>query len=292
MTTSTTPAERPRRIRTTEDSVLARMLRRPGTVAALVILAVIAALCVLSPLLPFDGTTSHTDQRWTGPSAAHWLGTDDLGRDYLVRVLEGGRISLFVGVAATVASMTVGVVVGLVAGYFGGFIDDLLMRLVDLLSSVPWMVLVIVASVFFRPGLWTIILIIGLLSWMDTARLVRAEALSARERTYVGYAAFVGERPLRIIVRHILPAAVPTIVVAATATVGNAMMTESALSFLGMGIQAPLASWGSLLNAAQGSLQKAPLLAVVPGLLIAVTVFCTNVVGNGLRAAVLREGGR
>ncbi|WP_040166392.1 ABC transporter permease [Microbacterium gorillae] len=274
------------------DGVLSRLLHRRGTVVALVVLAVVALACVLALWLPLDGSTSHMDQRWAGPSAAHPLGTDDLGRDYLARVLAGGRISLFVGLTAAVASTVIGIVVGLAAGYFGGWVDELLMRLVDLLSAVPWMLLVIVASVFLQPGLGTIILIIGVLSWMPTARLVRAEALSARERTYVGYAGYIGENSVRIIVRHVLPAVVPTIIVVATATVSGAMMTESALSFLGLGIQAPLASWGSLLNTAQGSLAKAPLLAIVPGLLIAVTVFCVNVVGNGLRAVVTREGER
>jgi len=279
-------------VRSTDATVWRRFLQRRGSVAALIILLVIAVVCVVSPLFGLDGTTSDMSDRWAAPSPAHLLGTDNLGRDYFARVLSGGGISLFVGFSSALAATLIGMIAGLTAGYFGGIVDDLLMRLVDLLSAIPWMLLVIVASVFFRPGLWTMVLIIGTLSWMTTARLVRAETLSVRERTFVGYAAFIGVRSPRVILRHVLPAVVPTIIVAATATISGAILTESALSFLGLGIQAPLASWGSLLTTAQGSLQKAPLLAVVPGLLIATTVFCVNVVGNGIRAAVTREDER
>ncbi len=260
-----------------------------GSVIALSVLGVLVLLCIFVPLLPFEGSSTNLGLRWLAPSGQHWLGTDELGRDYLIRVFEGGRISLLVGFAATALSMTIGVIVGLASGYFGGRVDGVLMRGTDFLSSVPWMVLVIVASVFFKPGLVTIILIIGFLSWVPTARLIRAETLSARERTFVGYAKFIGENQLRIIGRHILFAVIPVVVVAATSTLSSAMLTESALSFLGLGVQQPLASWGSLLNTAQSSLQRAPLLAVIPGFLLALTVFCANIVGNGLRTALTRE---
>lgn len=272
--------------------MIKRFARQRGAVIASIVLLALALLCLAAPLFPFDGFTSHLDQRWLAPSWQHPLGTDELGRDFFARVLSAGRISLFVGIAAAFASLVIGIAVGLCAGYYRGATDEVLMRFVDLISSVPWMVLVIVATVFLRPSLLTIIVIIGALSWMDTARLVRAEALSVRERSYVGYAGYIGERSPLVIVRHVLPAAIPTVIVAATATVSAAMMTESALSFLGLGVQAPLASWGSLLNAAQGSLAQNPRLAIVPGLLIAVTVFCVNAVGNGLRAAALREDER
>lgn len=267
-----------------------RPLRSASDVAAAVFLALLVVLSLIAPLLPLDPNSTDLAIRWQGPSAAHWLGTDDVGRDYLARIVYGGRVSLFVGVLAMLASTAIGVLIGLTAGYARGWIDEVLMRFVDFLSSIPWMVLVIVASVFLQPGLWTIIVVIGAFSWMPTARLVRAETMSLRERTFVGYARFVGERPRTIVWRHIVPDALPTIIVAATATISSAMLTESALSFLGLGIQAPMASWGSLLESAQGSLARSPLLAVVPGLLIMLTVLSFNVLGDALRRKVGEEG--
>ncbi len=272
-----------------EVSQRSRSFRSLPALAAAAFLAVLAVLSLAAPLLPLDPTTTDLTARWLGPSATHLLGTDDLGRDYFARVVYGGRISLMVGVLAMLTATAIGVVVGLVAGYARGVVDELLMRGVDFLSSIPWMVLVIVASVFLRPGLWTIIFVIGVFTWMPTARLVRAETLSLRERTYVGYARFLGERPRRIVWRHILPDATPTIIVAAAASISSAMLTESALSFLGLGIQPPMASWGSLLESAQGNLATAPLLAIVPGLLIMLTVLSFNVLGDALRRAVTED---
>lgn len=267
-----------------------RSFRSAPAVAATVFLGLLAAVSLLAPLLPLDPTTTDLAARWQAPSAAHWFGTDDLGRDYLARVVYGGRISLTVGVLAMLAATAIGVLVGIVAGYARGWLDEVLMRVVDFLSSIPWMVLVIVASVFLRPGLWTIILVIGLFAWMPTARLVRAETLSLRERAYVGYARFLGERPRRVVWRHVLPDAAPTIIVAAAVTISSAMLTESALSFLGLGIQAPMASWGSLLESAQGALARSPWLALIPGLLILLTVLSFNVLGDALRRSVVERG--
>jgi peptide/nickel transport system permease protein len=267
-----------------------RSFRSAPAIAAAAFLAVLAVVSLLAPLLPLDPTSTDLAARWQGPSAQHWFGTDDLGRDYLSRVIHGGRISLTVGVLAMLAATAIGVLVGIVAGYARGWLDEALMRLVDFLSSIPWMVLVIVASVFLRPGLWTIIVVIGLFAWMPTARLVRAETLSLRERTYVGYARFLGEKPRRVVWRHVLPDAAPTIIVAAAATISSAMLTESALSFLGLGIQPPMASWGSLLETAQGALARNPWLALIPGLLITLTVLSFNVLGDALRRRIVERG--
>ncbi|MCT9820968.1 ABC transporter permease [Microbacterium sp. W1N] len=266
-----------------------RSLRSLPAIAAAVFLGIVVAVSVLAPLLPLDPTTTDLTARWQPPSAEHLFGTDDLGRDYFSRVVYGGQISLTVGVLAMLAATSIGVVVGLVAGYARGWLDETLMRLVDFLSSIPWMVLVIVASVFLRPGLWTIILVIGLFAWMPTARLVRAETMSLRERTYVGYARFLGEKPRRVVWRHVLPDAAPTIIVAAAATISSAMLTESALSFLGLGIQPPMASWGSLLETAQGALARNPWLALIPGLLITGTVLSFNVLGDALRRTIVER---
>ncbi|MDR1808073.1 MAG: ABC transporter permease [Propionibacteriaceae bacterium] len=267
----------------------AEALRSRQGLTALTVLALLTAVCFAVPLLPLDPTAIDLTARSQAPSARHLFGTDDLGRDYLARVLYGGRVSLLVGTLSMAAATVIGTLVGLVAAVGRPWVDNVLMRLVDFLSSIPWMILVIVASVLLRPGLTTIIIVIGGFSWMTTARLVRADVLSIKERAYVAYAGFLGESPGLVVVRHILPAALPTILVAATSSVSAAMLTEASLSFLGLGIQAPMTSWGCLLQTAQGSLQQQPYLALIPGLLIIVTVMSCNALGNTLRRAVLRE---
>jgi peptide/nickel transport system permease protein len=252
-------------------------LRRNRPLAfAIVTLAVIMLLSVFAFLSPHDPDAINVSRRYEGPSAEHWFGTDDLGRDYLTRILYGGRISLIVGVVAMLISTAIGVTVGVTAGYLGGVADNLLMRLVDILSSIPWMVLVTVISIYMRPGLYAIITVIGVFSWMGTARMVRAETLRVKEREYVLYARIIRRRTVFIIVRHILPAVAPTILVAATTGVANAIMMESALSFLGMGVSQPMSSWGSMLNRAQGVLGSAPYMAILPGLMILFTVYSFN----------------
>lgn len=255
---------------------------------AVFFLTVVIVVSLLAPLLPLDPETTDLDAMSAPPSWEHWFGTDQIGRDYFARVIFGGRISLLVGFLAMVTATAIGALVGLVAGFSHPRVDNLLMRLVDFLSSIPWMILVIVVSVFLKPGLVTIIIVIGGFTWMTTARLVRAETLSVKERAYVGYSGYIGERAPRIVGRHILPDVVPTILVAATASVSNAMMTEASLSFLGVGVQQPMASWGSLLQTAQGSLQQLPHLALIPGLLIMGTVFSFNALGNTLRRYLSR----
>jgi peptide/nickel transport system permease protein len=253
--------------------------------AAIAALALIAGACLAAPILATDPTALDLSAMSQPPSAAHWLGTDSLGRDYFANVLYGGRVSLIVGLLAMATSTVIGVGVGLVAGFAPPWLDNLLMRVVDFLASIPWLILVIVISMLLKPGLMTIIVAIGGFTWMTTARLVRAETLSTRELAYVGYAQFIGLNPARSALRHVLPGVAPTILVAASASISAAMMTEAALSFLGMGIQPPMASWGSLLQTAQGSLQQLPHLAIIPGALIMVTVYCVNAITNITRAA-------
>lgn len=255
---------------------------------AIVFLTLVIGVSLLAPVLPLDPDTTDLDAMSAPPSWEHWFGTDQIGRDYFARVVFGGRISLLVGFLAMATATGIGALIGLVAGFGHPRVDNLLMRLLDFLSSIPWMILVIVVSVFLKPGLATIIIVIGGFTWMTTARLVRAETLSVKERAYVGYSGYIGERAPRIVGRHILPDVLPTILVAATASVSNAMMTEASLSFLGVGIQQPMASWGSLLQTAQGSLQQLPHLALIPGLLIMGTVFSFNALGNTLRRYLSR----
>ena len=252
-------------------------------------LLLLVALSLLAPVLPLDPNTTNVSQMNQPPSLDHLFGTDNVGRDYFARFLYGGRISLLVGVLAMLASVLIGSLVGIVAGYFGGLMDSILMRTVDVLSSIPWLVLVIVLSVFLKPGLTTIIIVIGGFSWMRISRLIRAETLSAKTHDYVSYARFIGVKPLTIIRRHILPSILPTLIVAASSSISSAIMTESALSFLGIGIQQPLASWGSLLQNAQSTLQSAPYMAILPGLFILLTIYSFNNVGDLIRDSLRKE---
>jgi peptide/nickel transport system permease protein len=262
-------------------------LKRNKTAAAslafLILIMLASIFAFLSPYPPDKVDVTNVLQ---GPSLKHRFGTDDLGRDYLTRALYGGRISLAVGILAMLISTSIGVLVGTVSGYFGGRIDNILMRAVDVISSIPWMILVTVVSIYLTPGLKAIILVIGLFTWMSTARLVRAETLSIKEREYVLYAKSSGQSLKKVIWKHIIPAVFPTIIVASTVSIANAILMESALSFLGLGIQQPLSSWGSMLQNAQGNLGNAPYMAILPGLLIVLTVYSFNKIGDLLRAVV------
>lgn len=265
------------------------LLASPLYLFSVLFLLVLLVLSLLAPVLPLDPNTTNVSQMNQAPNLEHFFGTDNVGRDYFARVLYGGRISLLVGVLAMMASVLIGSVIGIVAGYFGGKIDSFLMRTVDVLSSIPWLVLVIVLSVFLKPGLTTIIVVIGGFSWMSIARLVRAETLSAKTNDYVQYARFIGVKPMTIIFRHILPSILPTLIVAASTSISSAIMTESALSFLGIGIQQPLASWGSLLQNAQSTLQSAPYMAILPGIFILLTIYSFNNIGDLIRDALQKE---
>jgi len=267
-------------------NVLSELKHNKSAIFAIVYLTVIILFSVFAFLLPTDPDAINVGNMLASPSANSWFGTDELGRDYLTRTIYGGRVSLVVGVAAMLTSTVIGVLVGTISGYFGGFIDSMLMRIVDVISSIPWMILVTVVSIFMQPGLKTIIIVIGLFTWMEIARLVRAETLSIKEREYVEYSAFVGEKSFAIILKHIIPSVFPTIIVAATTSIAGAIMTESSLSFLGLGIQQPMSSWGSLLQSAQGNLGTAPYMAILPGVLIILTVYSFNKLGDVMRVFV------
>ncbi len=260
--------------------------RNKTATLALLYLVLIILLSIFAFLSPFPPNKVDVLNVLQGPSSKHIFGTDELGRDYLTRALYGGRVSLTVGILAMLISTSIGVLVGTVSGYFGGRIDNFLMRVVDIISSIPWMILVTVVSIYLTPGLKAIILVIGLFTWMSTARMVRAETLSIKEREYVLYAKSSGQSMRKIIWKHIIPAVIPTFIVASTVSIANAILMESALSFLGLGIQQPLSSWGSMLQNAQGNLGNAPYMAILPGLLIVLTVFSFNKLGDILRAIV------
>lgn len=261
-----------------------------SAILALSFLILVLLVSITVQWIPIDPDKLDVLHSLAAPSLQHPFGTDDVGRDYFIRVLYGGRVSLLIGFLAMVMSMSIGVALGLISGYFGGIIDAVLMRLVDVISSIPWIIMVMVIGMLFGRGFLSLILVIGLLSWMEIARLIRSEVLSLKGREYVQYARFLGVPAWKILLSHIFPSILPTTITAATASVASSIMVESALSFLGRGISAPMSSWGSLLQNAQKFLQKAPYMAVLPGILIILTVLSFNKLGEVFRKS-LEPGG-
>jgi peptide/nickel transport system permease protein len=253
-------------------------------------LIVIALLCAVSlaarHLARFSPIEVDLSNMSSPPSGAHWFGTDALGRDQFARALFAGRVSLSIGFASALVAATIGTVVGATAGFYGGVVESALMRLTDIALSIPGLPLVIVLSAIVKPSPLILIGIIAGIGWMGTARLARSALLSTREREYIEAARAVGCGNLRIIVRHALPNSLAPVIVAATLAVGNAMIAESVLSFLGVGIQPPTASWGNMLKDAQSTLATKPWLAIFPGLFILVSVLSVNALGDGLRDAL------
>ncbi|WP_309573402.1 oligopeptide ABC transporter permease [Deinococcus sp.] len=266
-----------------------RFLRHRLAVTGLVMLCVLALLALLAPHLApyaFDGQDLEIMGQPQPPSRAHLMGTDQLGRDAFTRVLYGARVSLAVGLASALLSTLLGTLVGSLAGYYRSAVDSVLMRLTDVVLCIPLLPLVILLSGMLRPNVTLLVAIIGILGWMGTARLVRGQFLSLREREFVEASRALGGSNNRIMFRHILPNALGPIIVATTLAVGSGIMLESALSFLGLGVQPPTPTWGNLLNYASQWLQNAPWLALFPGLMILITVLSVNFLGDGLRDAL------
>lgn len=232
---------------------------------------------------PFDPNSINVDALLLPPSTTHFMGTDALGRDVFSRILFGGRVSLWVGFVAVGIATSIGLIIGLVAGYFGRIVDEILMRGVDVMLCFPSFFLILAVIAFLEPSLTNIMVVIGLTGWMGVARLVRAETLTIRERDYVLAARATGAGPARIIFRHILPNAVTPVLVSATLGVAGAILTESSLSFLGLGVQPPDASWGNMLMEGKEVLGIAWWLSVFPGLAILFTVLGYNLLGESLR---------
>lgn len=284
--------------------VTRRFLRHRLAVASATLLAVLALLSLAAPLfeswLGLDANTVDLFNRFAPPSADHPLGTDEAGRDVLLRLLYGGRVSLFVGISAALTAAILGTTIGLLSGYFGGALDAIFMRFTDGVIALPLLPLLIVlaaldleklgfsaaAAQSEGASLYRIVVIVALVGWTTVARLVRATALSLRERQFVLAAKAQGASAARIMAVHILPNLASPIIVATTLSVGNVILLESVLSFLGLGIQPPLPSWGNLLTNAQELIWDAPALAVYPGLAIFVTVIAFNFVGDGLQDAL------
>lgn len=268
------------------DNVKSELAHNKSALLAVIFLILIMLVAIFAFLMPYDPNKTDVSNMLQAPTLSHLFGTDELGRDYLTRTLYGGRVSLIVGLLSMVISTSIGTFVGTVSGYFGGKIDSILMRSVDVISSIPWMILVTVVSIFLKPGLQAIIIVIGLFSWMEIARLVRAETLSVKEREYVLYAISTGEKSSEIIFKHIIPTIFPTIIIASTTGIANAIMMESSLSFLGLGVQQPMSSWGSLIENAQSNLQTAPYMSILPGVLIVITIYSFNKLGGVLRVFI------
>jgi peptide/nickel transport system permease protein len=275
------------RPRASSSRILARFRRSRLAVATLVVLVVIHLAVLLAPwIAPHSPEALALARRLEPPSAGHWLGTDEYGRDLLTRLLYGGRVSLAVGLASMLASMVLGVTVGAVAGYTGGVADVVLMRVTDGMLSVPLFFIALMVLALLGATMVNLVLVIAVSSWMTVARVVRAEALRTRELEFVLAARAVGCSGLRILVRHIVPQSIPSITVAATLGVAYAVLLESSLSFLGLGVQPPVASWGNMLSGARGYLRTVPALAFFPGAMIFITVLCYNWFGDGLRDAI------
>lgn len=271
------------------------------SIAVLIALAVLVSSAdLLTALLGVDPNAVNLLNRTAPPSAEHWLGTDELGRDVLARLLYGGRVSLFVGLTAALAAASIGTLVGLCAGYFGGRLDALLMRTTDSVLALPGLpVLIVLAALDLKKlglpdeiaysenvSFFRIVFIVALLGWTTVARLVRGATLTIKERDFVFAAEGAGGSHFGIMFRHILPNLVSSIIVAVTLSAGSVILLESTLSFLGLGIQPPMASWGAMLTNAQETIWEAPMLAVYPGVLILLTVISFNFLGDGLQDAL------
>ncbi|MGB8224349.1 MAG: ABC transporter permease [Polyangiales bacterium] len=272
-----------------------RFRRNKGALAGLVLVIAVTALGLLGPwLAPYDPVEQFTDQllldsglpAGPGEEPGHWLGGDVLARDELSRLLSGARVSMLVAYLATALAVLIGVTLGLVSGYVGGRVDTVLMRLVDVVLSMPFLLIAIVMQrVWDAPGVWTICVVLGVLSWTTLARVARAKTMEARELDYVQAARALGMRHVRILGRHVLPNIIGPLIALATILVARMIIAESALSFLGLGVRPPTASWGSMLNDSQSLLLGVPRLTLYPAVLISMAVFGFNLFGEGLRDA-------
>ena len=296
MTTATTQirlgAEAPKKTRTLWQNAARHILRDKLTLAALLVLGLMTLLCVLGPpvvenVLELDVNRTSIPDKFLAPGATgHILGTDHLGRDQLIRLLYGGRVSLAIAYSASIMTILIGVALGLIAGYYGGRVDDLITWVVTTLSSVPTLFLLLIASAFWTPSAELLIVILALLGWVGTCRLVRGEVLSLKEQEYIAAAQAVGVPNFRLLVHHILPNVLPIVIVTMTIIAGNLILVESGLSFLGVGVQAPTPSWGNMLTDSRSYFNIGTHLVIWPGVLIMVTVLCFYLVGDGLRDAL------
>lgn len=251
------------------------------------VLIILAVACIVGPWLsPYGYEENNLNNTFSPPSGAHWLGTDQLGRDLLVRLLVGGRISIGVGLCATFVALTIGVVYGAVAGFFGGKIDSLMMRIVDIMYALPFTIFVILLMVFFGRDIWLLFLAIGAVEWLTMARIVRGQIMSLKKMEFIEAARSIGLGKRRIIFRHMIPNILGPIIVYTTLTIPAVMLLEAFLSFLGLGVQPPLSSWGVLIKDGAEKMEEYPWLLMFPGVVFSLTLFSLNFLGDGLRDAL------
>jgi peptide/nickel transport system permease protein len=287
-----------------EEQTMAQMIWRsyrrhkPAMIGSVIVLLFALAAVFARYLTPYDPEKTDLQHMLQPPSAEHWLGTDELGRDLLTRIFFGGRVSLSIGVMAMALAVAVGAVVGGLSGFYGGWVDNLLMRFTDMMLAFPQLFVLIILSLALRDipiealrgtafaSVLSIVLVIAVLAWMTVARLVRASFLSLKEKEFIEAARCCGVPNLRIMVRHLLPNAMSPIIVAATFRVATSIITESGLSYLGFGVQPPTPTWGNMLKNAQTQMTRAPWTAIFPGLMIFIAVIAINFIGDGLRDAL------
>ncbi len=253
---------------------------------ALISLTLIIALSIFAFLSPYNPDTIDMNNQFISPNLKNIFGTDELGRDYFTRTLYGARISLIVGVLSMIVSIFIGTLVGAISGLIGGKVDAIIMRIIDMLMSIPLFFLLLIVNSYLRPSIANIIIIIGIFGWMSIARIVRSETLSIKERDYILCSKALGSNNLNIVKKHIIPNAISTVIVAASINIADAILMESSLSFLGLGVQQPMASLGSMLQTAQSRIGDKTYLALFPGLMILLIVLSFNVLGDILRVAL------
>ncbi len=276
-----------------------RLFENKAAVVSMVLLAIITLMAILAPLLSrysFDATdwnvVSCAPDWWPDSTVmcnaggTHWFGTDSVGRDLFVRVLYGARVSLAVGLVTTLVSLLIGVLYGAIAGYIGGLLDDIMMRVVDVLYSLPFIFFVIILMVIFHRSLFLLFVAIGAVEWLTMARIVRGQTLSIKHKEFIEAARAGGVGPLAIILRHVIPNLLGPVIIYVTLTIPDVILAESFLSFLGLGVQEPLTSWGVLISDGANQMEIAPWMLIFPALFMALTLFCFNFIGDGLRDAL------
>lgn len=270
-----------------QKNILIKAFSNPLALAGFTIIIIMFLLAILAPwLVPYDPDAFDVKAILLAPSRQHWMGTDGLGRDVLSRMLYGGRISLLVGLVAVGISTAIGIILGALAGYYRGWVDTVIMRLVDIMLSIPSFFLILAVIAFLTPSIVNIMVVIGLTSWMGVTRLVRAEFLSLSNREFVLASRSLGAKDARLIFTHLLPNSLTPIIVSSVLGVAGAVLLESGLSFLGLGVQAPQASWGNILTDGKEYIQFAWWLSLYPGMAILLTVLGYNLLGEGLRDAL------
>ena len=269
------------------NNLLVKALQNPLSKAGFIIIVAVFLLAMMAPIIaPYDPNDINVKAILLSPSWQHWMGTDGLGRDVLSRMLYGGRISLLVGLVAVGIATAIGIVLGAIAGYYRGWVDTVIMRLVDVMLSIPSFFLILAVIAFLTPSIINVMIVIGLTSWMGVTRLVRAEFLSLSGREFVQASRTLGAQDARLIFTHLLPNSLTPIIVSSVLGVAGAVLMESGLSFLGLGVQAPQASWGNILTDGKDYIQFAWWLSLFPGLAILMTVLGYNLLGEGLRDAL------